>query len=161
MGVYHLLFDRQTNRFNGIIDFGTAGIGDPALDFGIIIKQYGESFLRRMSQTYPEIREHIDRARFFADGNYMESINIGASTASHGVWMGAGNTYLYSFHVFSFDEEGEYAGRRIVRVKIQMDGPDHYTGSGAADIITPDGEVIENAFSVTTEGTRMEVELQQ
>ena len=63
---YHLLFNRQTNHFSGIIDFGTAGVGDPAADFCTLINQYGESFLRRMSRTYPEIREHIDRARFRA-----------------------------------------------------------------------------------------------
>ncbi|MEZ4659709.1 MAG: phosphotransferase [Caldilineaceae bacterium] len=65
LATYHLLFDRQTNQFNGVIDFGTAGIGDPAVDFCTIINQYGESFLRRMSRTYPEIGQHIDRARFW------------------------------------------------------------------------------------------------
>ena len=74
LGVYHLLFDRQTNRFNGIIDFGTAGIGDPAQDFGLLINQYGESFLRRMSRIYPEISEQIDRARFYAGKLELEWI---------------------------------------------------------------------------------------
>ncbi|HRW05874.1 MAG TPA: phosphotransferase [Caldilineaceae bacterium] len=63
---YHLLFDRERNTFTGIIDFGTAGIGDPAADFCTMINQYGESFLRRMACVYPEISEHIDRARFWA-----------------------------------------------------------------------------------------------
>ena len=66
LATYHLLFNRQTNKFTGVIDFGAAGIGDPANDFSLIINQYGESFLRRMSRTYPEIREHIARARFGA-----------------------------------------------------------------------------------------------
>ena len=66
LATYHLLFDRQTKTFNGVIDFGMAGIGDPADDFALIINQYGESFLRRMNQTYTEIREHIARARFRA-----------------------------------------------------------------------------------------------
>jgi aminoglycoside 2''-phosphotransferase len=74
LGVYHLLFDRQTNQFNGIIDFGTAGIGDPAQDFGILINQYGESFLPRMSHIYPEIAEYIDRARFYAGRIELEWI---------------------------------------------------------------------------------------
>lgn len=74
LGVYHLLYDRQTNQFNGIIDFGTAGIGDPAQDFGLLINQYGESFLRRMSRTYPEISEQIDRARFYAGKLELEWI---------------------------------------------------------------------------------------
>jgi hypothetical protein len=96
---------------------------------------------------------------FFADGNYMETINIGPSTTAHGVWMGSGNTYVYTFHVFSFDEEGNYAGRRIIRNTIRMDGPDHLTGAGSADIIAPDGKVTKNAFSAPIEATRMEVEL--
>ena len=66
LATYHLLFNRQANTFNGIIDFGTAGIGDPAADFCTLMNQYGESFLRRMSRIYPEIGEHIDRARFWA-----------------------------------------------------------------------------------------------
>lgn len=66
LATYHLLFNQQTNQFNGIIDFGTVGIGDPAADFATIINQYGESFLRRMSRLLPELGEHIDRARFWA-----------------------------------------------------------------------------------------------
>jgi aminoglycoside 2''-phosphotransferase len=39
---YHIMFDRQRRRINGIIDFGCAGLGDPAIDFGVIIYYYGE-----------------------------------------------------------------------------------------------------------------------
>jgi aminoglycoside 2''-phosphotransferase len=63
---YHILFDRQARTLAGIIDFGTAGIGDPAADFACIIYNYGESFLQRMAEFYPEIEEAIDRARFWA-----------------------------------------------------------------------------------------------
>ena len=66
LATYHLLFDRSTNLFKGIIDFGTAGVGDPAVDFATTINQYGESFLRRMSTVYPEVGDHIRRARFRA-----------------------------------------------------------------------------------------------
>lgn len=109
------------------------------------------------SDTSPEGLEVL--MTFFADGNYMETINIGPSTTAHGVWMGSGNTYLYTFHVFSFDEQGNYAGRRIIRGKIRLDGPDHLTGMGSADIVAPDGKVTENAFSAPIEATRMEVEV--
>lgn len=63
---YHILFDEGRRRIGGVIDFGTAGIGDPAADFACVIYQYGESFLKRMSHTYPAIADHIDRARFWA-----------------------------------------------------------------------------------------------
>jgi aminoglycoside 2''-phosphotransferase len=63
---YHIIFDREKGRINGIIDFGTAGIGDPAADFACIIYNYGESFLEKMARSYPEIENAIDRARFWA-----------------------------------------------------------------------------------------------
>lgn len=63
---YHILFDRQARRVSGVIDFGTAGIGDPAADFATLIYFYGESFLRRMAKFYPEIKDGVDRARFWA-----------------------------------------------------------------------------------------------
>jgi aminoglycoside 2''-phosphotransferase len=49
-----------------VIDFGTAGLGDPADDFANIIHGLGESFLRRMGRFYPEIAHTLDRARFQA-----------------------------------------------------------------------------------------------
>jgi len=63
---YHILFDRQRARINGIIDFGTAGLGDPALDFGVVLTHYGESFLSRFYRIYPEAEESRKRARFYA-----------------------------------------------------------------------------------------------
>jgi aminoglycoside 2''-phosphotransferase len=63
---YHILFDRQRARVNGIIDFGTAGLGDPALDFGVILTCYGESFLNRFYRIYPEAEDSLKRARFYA-----------------------------------------------------------------------------------------------
>lgn len=63
---YHILYDRRASRISGVIDFGTAGIGDPAADFATLIYYYGESFLRRVARFYPEVRGGIDRARFWA-----------------------------------------------------------------------------------------------
>lgn len=85
LATYHLLFDRQTRRFNGVIDFGTAGIGDPAVDFCAIINQYGESFLRRMSRRYPEIAEHIERARFWAGTMELQWVLRGLQNEDKGM----------------------------------------------------------------------------
>jgi aminoglycoside 2''-phosphotransferase len=63
---YHIMFDRQRKRINGIIDFGCAGLGDPAIDFGIIIYNFGESFLDRLYGVYPEAETYLKRARFYA-----------------------------------------------------------------------------------------------
>jgi aminoglycoside 2''-phosphotransferase len=63
---YHIMFDKQKRRINGIIDFGCAGLGDPALDFGVVIYNYGESFMNRFYKIYPEAEAYSKRARFYA-----------------------------------------------------------------------------------------------
>lgn len=63
---YHIMFDRKRKRINGIIDFGCAGLGDPAIDFGVVINSYGESYLSRFYKVYPEAETYLGRARFYA-----------------------------------------------------------------------------------------------
>jgi aminoglycoside 2''-phosphotransferase len=63
---YHLCFDPATHRLNGIIDFGNAGPGDPALDLGSLIMAFGEGLLRQMESVYPAVSGLVDRARFHA-----------------------------------------------------------------------------------------------
>lgn len=63
---YHIMYDRRRRRVNGIIDFGCAGLGDPAIDFGVIIYNYGESFMDRFYGVYPEAESYLKRARFYA-----------------------------------------------------------------------------------------------
>lgn len=61
---YHLLIG--TNGLQGVLDFGTAGIGDPALDFGVLINVYGESVVKQLAPFYPSLDSRlIDRARFY------------------------------------------------------------------------------------------------
>ena len=63
---YHIIFDGQKKRISGIIDFGCAGLGDPAIDFGVIIYNYGESLMNRFYKIYPEAETYLKRARFYA-----------------------------------------------------------------------------------------------
>lgn len=74
---YHFFYDKNGRRINGVIDFGTAGIGDPAGDFALIINAYGESFLRRMEKYDPQIHNALDRARFYAGRLELEWALIG------------------------------------------------------------------------------------
>ena len=62
---YHILYDAAARRIAGVIDFGTAGLGDPARDYGILINVYGESFVQRMARYDDRIASLIDRVRFF------------------------------------------------------------------------------------------------
>ncbi|MHB8063813.1 MAG: aminoglycoside phosphotransferase family protein [Ruminiclostridium sp.] len=63
---YHFLLNKESNRINGIIDFGLSGIGDPAYDVGIILDNLGEVFIKRIGKYYKDIPSLIDRARFYA-----------------------------------------------------------------------------------------------
>lgn len=66
LGPYHVLFDTKAITLAGIIDFGTAGIGDPATDFAVMLNEYGEALVSFMEPSYPNMSEHLDRARFWA-----------------------------------------------------------------------------------------------
>ena len=98
---------------------------------------------------------------YFADGNFVEATNIPTmqTSASHGVWMGAGNTYLLTFGAFIFDEQNKYTEKQIVRCSIRMDGADRLTAHWELDTIDAAGKMTKNAYTGTFEGTRMEVEL--
>lgn len=64
-GTTNILYNREKRIINGIIDFGGAGLGDPAYDFAGILSSYGESFLRRFAVLYPEIESFWNRILFY------------------------------------------------------------------------------------------------
>jgi aminoglycoside 2''-phosphotransferase len=74
---YHILFDKKRCRINGIIDFGCAGLGDPAIDLGVIIYHYGESFVDRFYEVYPEAETYLKRARFYAGAHEVRWLLTG------------------------------------------------------------------------------------
>ena len=74
---YHILFDSQQRRITGIIDFGCAGLGDPAIDLGVIIYNYGETFLDRFHHVYPEAEAYLKRARFYAGAHEVRWLLTG------------------------------------------------------------------------------------
>jgi aminoglycoside 2''-phosphotransferase len=74
---YHILFDTQMRRISGIIDFGCAGLGDPAIDLGVIIYHYGESFVERFYKIYAEAETYLQRARFYAGAHELRWLLTG------------------------------------------------------------------------------------
>jgi len=66
-GPSNILYNADAQTISGIIDFGSAGWGDPAADFASLIGPfgYGESFLRRFYDIYPEIEAVMERAKFY------------------------------------------------------------------------------------------------
>jgi aminoglycoside 2''-phosphotransferase len=80
---YHIIYDRRRKQINGIIDFGTAGIGDAAADFACMIYNYGETFLAKMAKNYPEIESSVDRARFWAGTLPLQWVLSGLRTKNY------------------------------------------------------------------------------
>jgi aminoglycoside 2''-phosphotransferase len=77
---YHILFDSEKKTIAGVIDFGVAGIGDPALDVGSLITAYGERFVANMASAYPELEKQMPRARFYAQAIELEWVLLGLET---------------------------------------------------------------------------------
>lgn len=64
-GTSNILFDPVSGRVRGILDFGSAGLGDPAYDFAGLLSSYGTGFLRRCGRVYPELEGFLPRVRFY------------------------------------------------------------------------------------------------
>jgi aminoglycoside 2''-phosphotransferase len=64
-GTTNVLFESKTERIVGIIDFGSTGLGDPAVDLAGLLSSYGEPFLKRMIKTYPELESFWGRVVFY------------------------------------------------------------------------------------------------
>ncbi|MCA0457766.1 MAG: phosphotransferase [Chloroflexi bacterium] len=67
-GTGNILFDRASGLFTGVIDFGSAALGDAAVDLSAIYgwRGRGETLARRMFSRYPELEAMLPRAQFYA-----------------------------------------------------------------------------------------------
>ncbi|MBA3867921.1 MAG: aminoglycoside phosphotransferase family protein [Anaerolineae bacterium] len=67
-GTGNILFDATAQQFTGVIDFGSAALGDPATDLAAIYgwRGRGATFARRLFKRYPELEAMLSRAQFYA-----------------------------------------------------------------------------------------------
>jgi aminoglycoside 2''-phosphotransferase len=63
-GPSNLLYNPGTWRISGIIDFDSAGVGDPALDLAAV-SCYGDRFFQKFCEAYPVEERMPARARFY------------------------------------------------------------------------------------------------
>jgi aminoglycoside 2''-phosphotransferase len=66
-GASNILYDAKARAISGIIDWSSAGLGDPAVDLAALIcpASYGEEFAARLAGVYPGVAELLPRARFY------------------------------------------------------------------------------------------------
>lgn len=63
-GGSNILYDPKAQRITGVIDFSSAGIGDPALDVAAISCS-GDAFFQRVRKAYPGMDVLLERAKFY------------------------------------------------------------------------------------------------
>ncbi len=85
---YHILYDAETTQIKGVIDFGTAGLGDPARDYGMLINVYGETLVQQMMPFNDQIQSLLDRARFYA-GTFELQWVLGGVRSGENDWFTA------------------------------------------------------------------------
>jgi aminoglycoside 2''-phosphotransferase len=88
----HVLVDTATGHLTGVIDWGDAGIDDPAVDFAGVWRQLGEDFAHQMLAAY---RQPLDtallrRMTFYAGMEPFHEIHFGqlhgdAAHLAHGI----------------------------------------------------------------------------
>lgn len=76
----HILFDYEKKVITGIVDFRSAGTGDPAFDVAFVYSQYGERFVEMMQSTYEGSQRLLKRARFIAETFPLQWALAGART---------------------------------------------------------------------------------
>jgi len=66
-GPSNILFDAASGTISGIVDFGSAGLGDPAVDVAGLIGPvgFGETLVGTFSAFYPRMQALLPRARFY------------------------------------------------------------------------------------------------
>lgn len=81
IGPSNILFDPATRRLSAILDFGSAGYGDPALDLASSLlgpHGYGEHLVSALEGEYPGVAELLPRARFYAGTFALQAALYGA-----------------------------------------------------------------------------------
>jgi len=64
-GASNILWNPETCRISGIIDFGGSNIGDPAYDFAGILSSYGRDFFNMCINLYPNGNAISERVLFY------------------------------------------------------------------------------------------------
>jgi len=91
----HVLVDPCSGGVSGVIDWGDAVIGDPAIDFACLYTWYGESWLENVLAHYTGTldAEVISRSRYLATCVAIHCITLGREL-DRVKWIEAGNAAL-------------------------------------------------------------------
>lgn len=76
-GAENIIYDPGGQSVVGILDFGGAGLGDPAVDFAGLFASYGEGFYHQCCSFYPEMEQAMMRVQFYCQTFALEEALFG------------------------------------------------------------------------------------
>ncbi len=76
-GSGNILFDVESRAVTGVIDFGSAHLDDPAVDFAAA-STIAPSFLQQFHDVYPEVELAMDRVQFYRGTFALQEALFGA-----------------------------------------------------------------------------------
>lgn len=76
-GAENIIYDPGRQSVVGILDFGGAGLGDPAIDFAGLFASYGEEFYKECCSCYPEMEQAMMRVQFYCQTYALEEALFG------------------------------------------------------------------------------------
>ena len=92
-GTGNVLFDAARGEIAGILDFGSAGLGDPACDLAALLT-YGEEFAAAGFGAYPDLATLLPRARFYRSTFAIQEALYGADHGDEAVFARGVAPYL-------------------------------------------------------------------
>jgi len=98
---------------------------------------------------------------FHIGGTMSETTDLlaqGGEGPGQGAWVRTGdNTFASTFELFIFNPDTSTAGRIRVRETITLVDENHFTGIAVADLLLPDGEIVENIDTSPINGVRVSI----
>ncbi len=84
LGIEHVLVDRVSGAVTGVIDWSDAAITDPAVDFGLVLRDLGPDALDAALARYPSAGADVpglrERAVYYARCSVLEVLAYGVET---------------------------------------------------------------------------------
>jgi aminoglycoside 2''-phosphotransferase len=87
---YHIVYHLAEKQIAAVIDYGSAGIGDPATDLASLIYNFGERLVSMLKENYPAYDTIIKRARFYAHALDLQWVLLGIES---------GENYWFTAHL--------------------------------------------------------------
>ncbi len=92
-GAGNILYDPNTFNITGIIDFGFAGVGDPAIDIAAL-STLRDTFFNFVKETYPDIEPLLARGRFYKGTFLLYEALYGLKTDNQDIFQEALTAYI-------------------------------------------------------------------